>query len=377
MPDDIRLAVGQIIEAIGLLPNWIVSLAMAAAGILAALLAYALIVRTMRKTLGARHPYLRSILARSKGAFLMALVVAALAIVLPMAPIDSAAASRLSALLHVVFVALTGWIAITAAHIGAQLYLHRFQLDVEDNLLARKHVTQVGILTRLADILIIMTTLATALMSFEPVRQIGVSLFASAGVAGLAVGLAARPLVSNFIAGIQIAITQPIRLHDVVVLEGEYGVVEEITTTYVVVKLWDWRRMVLPLSYFIEKPFQNWTRETSALIGAVFLYLDYTVPVDKLRAKLMEIVHASPLWDGRVVALQVSDAKERTVELRALVSARNAPAAWDLRCEVRERLIAYLQAEYPEALPRTRAEVVDRSMERRAGSPAHALAPED
>jgi small-conductance mechanosensitive channel len=166
-------------------------------------------------------------------------------------------------------------------------------------------------------------------------------------------------------------------LHDVVVLEGEYGVVEEITTTYVVVKLWDWRRMVLPLSYFIEKPFQNWTRETSALIGAVFLYLDYTLPVDKLRAKLMEIVHASPLWDGRVVALQVSDAKERTVELRALVSARNAPAAWDLRCEVRERLIAYLQAEYPEALPRTRAEVVDRSMERRAGSPAHALVPED
>jgi small-conductance mechanosensitive channel len=182
--------------------------------------------------------------------------------------------------------------------------------------------------------------------------------------------------VSNFIAGVQIAITQPIRLHDGVFLEGEYGVVEEITTTYVIVKLWDWRRMDLPLSYFIEKPFQNWTRETSALIGAVFLYLDYTAPVEKLRAKLMEIAHASPLWDGGVVVLQVSDAKERTLELRALISARSVMAAWDLRCEVRERLIAYMQAEYPEALPRTRAEVVDGSMARRAKSPAHAFVPE-
>jgi small-conductance mechanosensitive channel len=373
---DIRVAYLQIIGAISLLPNWIASLAYAAAAILAALLAYALIVRIVRRTLGARHPYLRSLLARTKGTFLIALMMAAVAVVLPMAPIDPVAASRVSGLLHVAFVALTGWMAITAVHIGARLYLQRFQLDIENNLLARKHVTQVGILTRLADILIVMITLATALMSFEPVRQIGVSLFASAGVAGLAVGLAARPLVSNFIAGVQIAITQPIRLHDGVFLEGEYGVVEEITTTYVIVKLWDWRRIVLPLSYFIEKPFQNWTRETSALIGPVFLYLDYTAPVEKLRAKLMEIAHASPLRDGDVVVLQVSDAEERTLELRALISARSAMAAWDLRCEVRERLIAYLQAEYPEALPRTRAEVVDGSMARRAKSPAHALAPE-
>jgi small-conductance mechanosensitive channel len=283
----------QIIGAISLLPNWIVSLAYAAAAILAALLAYALIVRIVRRTLGARHPYLRSLLARTKGTFLIALMMAALAIVLPMAPIDPVAASRVRGLLHVAFVALTGWMAITAVDIGARLHLQRFQLDIENNLLARKHVTQVGILTRLADILadilIVMITLAIALMSFEPVRQIGVSLFASAGVAGLAVGLAVRPLVSNFIAGVLIAITQLIRLHDGVFLEGEYGVVEEITTTYVIVKLWDWRRMVLPLSYFIEKPFQNWTRETSALIGAVFLYLDYTAPVEKLRAKLMEI----------------------------------------------------------------------------------------
>jgi small-conductance mechanosensitive channel len=164
--------------------------------------------------------------------------------------------------------------------------------------------------------------------------------------------------LSNLIAGIQIAVTQPIRLDDVVIVEGEYGTVEEITTTFVVIKLWDWRRMVLPLSYFIEKPFQNWTRETSALIGSVFLYVDYTVPVTQLREKLEAIVRETPLWDGRVVVLQVSDTRERTVEIRALVSASSAPAAWDLRCEVREKLIAYLQQEYPEALPRSRQQVV-------------------
>jgi small-conductance mechanosensitive channel len=261
----------------------------------------------------------------------------------------------------VAFIALLGWTAIIAVQIGSQIYLRRFRLDAEDNLLARKHVTQIGILKRAADTLIVIMTIAAAMMSFEQVRQYGVSLFASAGVAGLAIGLAARPLLSNLIAGVQIAVAQPIRLDDVVFLEGEYGTIEEITTTYVVIKLWDWRRMVVPLSYFIEKPFQNWTRETSALIGSVFLYVDYTVPVEKLREKLMEVARASPLWDGRVVILQVSDVtKDNTVELRALLSARSAPAAWDLRCEVREKLIGYLQEEYPHALPRTRQEVVGR-----------------
>ncbi len=277
------------------------------------------------------------------------------------APIGDRASTVFGSILNVAFIALLGWAAITAVQIGSQVYLRRFKLDAEDNLLARKHVTQIGILKRAANILIVVMTIATAMMSFEQVRQYGVSLFASAGVAGLAIGLAARPLLSNLIAGVQIAMAQPIRLDDVVFLEGEYGTIEEITTTYVVIKLWDWRRMVVPLSYFIEKPFQNWTRETSALIGSVFLYVDYTVPVEKLREKLMEIARASPLWDGRVVVLQVSDAtKDHTVELRALLSARSAPAAWDLRCEVREKLIAYLQEHYPGTLPRTRQEIVAR-----------------
>jgi small-conductance mechanosensitive channel len=196
-------------------------------------------------------------------------------------------------------------------------------------------------------------------MTFPSVQAYGLSLFASAGAASVVVGLAARPLLTNLIAGLQIAVTQPIRLEDAVLLEGEWGWIEEITTTYVVVRLWDWRRMILPLSYFLEKPFQNWTRETGSLIGSVFVYVDYTVPVEAVRQKLTEIAQASPLWDGKVVSLQVSDAKERTLELRALISARNAPQTWDLRCEVREKLVAFLQREFPETLPTARVQVTD------------------
>ena len=255
------------------------------------------------------------------------------------------------------FVLLVGWTSIRALEIFASLYLSRFKTDTDDNLLARKHLTQVRILKRACDILIGLVTIAIALMTFDAVRQYGISLFASAGAASLVLGLAARPLLTNLIAGVQIAITQPIRLEDAVIVEGEWGWIEEITSTYVVVRLWDWRRMVLPISYFLEKPFQNWTRESAALIGSVYLYVDYSVPVQAVRDKLAQIAAASTLCDGRVVNLQVSDAKEHVIELRALVSARNAPQAWDLRCEVREKLIAFLQADYPSALPHMRVQL--------------------
>ena len=362
MLDVIKYSYADVLETLWLLPNWLITSVLVIGGVFVALAANALIVHAFRNTFGIRHPRIRSLLTNSKGPLRLALIVVALSFAVRVAPIGDRTSIIFANILNVAFIALLGWTAMAAVEIGSQVYLRQFKLDAEDNLLARKHVTQVGILKRAADILIVVMTVATAMMSFEQVRQYGVSLFASAGVAGLAIGLAARPLLSNLIAGVQIAMAQPIRLDDVVFLEGEYGTIEEITTTYVVIKLWDWRRMVVPLSYFIEKPFQNWTRETSALIGSVFLYVDYTVPVEKLREKLMEIARASPLWDGRVVVLQVSDAtKDNTVELRALLSARSAPAAWDLRCEVREKLIAYLQEEYPEALPRTRQEIIPRA----------------
>lgn len=199
-----------------------------------------------------------------------------------------------------------------------------------------------------------MLTLSAALMTFPAVRQYGLSLFASAGVAGIVAGLAARPVLSNLMAGVQIAMTQPIRLYDAVIVENEYGTIEEITSTYVVVKLWDLRRMIVPLTYFIEKPFQNWTRENSSLIGNVIIYLDYRAPVDIIREKFNAILKESKRWDGQVASLQVTDFKEGTMELRMLMSARSSGQSSDLRCEVREKIIDFLQREHPEALPHAR-----------------------
>ena len=247
------------------------------------------------------------------------------------------------------FVTLVGGACATAIHIATVIYLRRFKLDAEDTLLARKHFTQMRILERAALILVALVTIGIALMTFEPVRQYGVSLLASAGAAGLILGLAMQPVLSNPVAGLQIAITQPIRIEDAVIVENAWGWVEEITATDVVVRLWDWRRMVLPLTYVIQKPFQNWTRDGASLIGSVFVSVGHMPPIGPMRAELGRIAEASRLWDG----------KEGVIEIRMLVSARNAPQTWDLRCEVREKMIAFLQKEHPSALPRRRAEWVN------------------
>jgi small-conductance mechanosensitive channel len=216
---------------------------------------------------------------------------------------------------------------------------------------------------------------AAAFMTFETVRQYGVSLFASAGVVGIVVGLAARPVLSNFIAGIQIAMTQPIRLEDAVIVESEFGWVEDIAAAYVVIRLWDRRRMVVPLSYFIEKPFQNWSRQATNLIGSVIFYVDYTAPVARIRDKLNEIVAQSPLWDQQVASLQVNEIRETTMQLRALVSAKNPDMLSNLQAELREKLVDFLQKEHPEALPRGRAlELTPRALDRVQPSSAQASA---
>ena len=204
---------------------------------------------------------------------------------------------------------------------------------------------------------IVILTIAVTLMMFEPLRGIGVSMLASAGIAGLIIGLSAQKVLGNLLAGIQIAITQPIRLDDVVIVENEWGWIEEITLTYVLVKIWDLRRLVVPISYFIEKPFQNWTRTSADILGTVFIYADYTIPIGKLREELTRILQSTDLWDGKVNGLQVTDAKENTLELRALMSAIDSPKAWDLRCLVRERLITFVQEHYPQCLPKYRAEL--------------------
>jgi small-conductance mechanosensitive channel len=203
-------------------------------------------------------------------------------------------------------------------------------------------------------------------MTFPSVRQYGVSLFASAGVAGLIVGLALRPLLTNLLAGVQLAITQPIRIEGAVVVEGEMGWIEEISATYVVIRIWDLRRLIVPLSYFIEKPFQNWTREGAALLGSVMLYLDYRAPIDAIRAEAKKICEASPNWNRKVLGVQVTDAKEYTIEVRVLVSADDGGKAFDLRCELREKLIAFLEREHADALPRRRQETIAAAAEPKA-----------
>ena len=336
--------------------NWAVSAALLVGAAVAAWLLYAAIVVVIRRALGERRPFLRSVLGAIKGPMRLALLLVALAAALPTAPLGPDTIGLLARLLGLATICLLGWIASTVLHIAADLYLLRFRLDVADNLLARKHFTQVRVLVRVLDVVIFLLTAGFALMTFDAVRQFGVTLFASAGVAGIVAGLAARPVLTNFLAGVQLAVAQPIRIDDAVIVENESGNVEEITFSYVVVRLWDLRRMIVPLSYFIEKPFQNWTRIGGELIGSVFLYVDHTAPVDAIRKKLTEIAEQSKLWNGKVVSLQVSDCKETTIELRALVSANNASAVWDLRCDVREKLIDFLQREHPYALPRRRYE---------------------
>jgi small-conductance mechanosensitive channel len=257
----------------------------------------------------------------------------------------------------VCLIASFAWGVIAFAGVIRDVVSEKYRMDVPDNLAAREMATRTNMLYRIIVILVAGFAAAAMLMSFQSLRQLGTTVLASAGVAGIVIGMAARPALSNLIAGVQLAFTQPIRIDDVVIVEGEWGWIEEIRTTYVVVRIWDLRRMVLPLSYFIEKPFQNWTRVTADLLGTVFLYVDYTVPVDELRQELKRILDATDMWDGKVWGLQVTDTTEHTVQVRALMSASNSGTAWNLRCYVREKLITFLQLHYPQSLPKTRAEM--------------------
>lgn len=252
-------------------------------------------------------------------------------------------------------IAVVAFILFQVVDEAAGFVLKRHRLDVADNLQARAIHTQVIVLKRVALTVIGVFTLASMLMVFESVRQFGASILASAGVAGVVVGLAAQRSIATLLAGFQIALTQPIRVDDVVIVENEWGRVEDITLTYVVVRIWDQRSLIVPMTHFIERPFQNWTRSSSDILCAVVLYLDYSVPVASLRPELTRILQQSRYWDGRVNVLQVTDTKEHTVEVRALASAADASLGWDLRCEVREQLIAFVQRDYPDSLPRIRA----------------------
>jgi len=252
------------------------------------------------------------------------------------------------------------WLIVTIIGIVEQEVRRRHDVTIADNLEARRIHTQVAVMSRTLMTFVIVLGMAAALMTIPRVREIGASLLVSAGFAGLVIGLAARPVLENLIAGVQIAFTQPIRLDDVVIIDGEWGRIEEITTTYVVVRIWDQRRLIVPFSKFMSESFQNWTRTSADLLGTVFMHADYRVDVGVMRAALRRIVEGTSEWDERVCELQVTDAGEHTVQLRALVSARDSGRAWDLRVHVRERLLEFMQREHPAWLPRTRIDLEHR-----------------
>ena len=266
----------------------------------------------------------------------------------------------------VLLIAAVTWVAIAAVRgvTDAVVVLH--PQDIADNLHARRVLTQTRVLSRIAIGVLIFAGLAFILMTFPRARQFGTSLLASAGLSALVIGIAARSVFSNLLAGLQIALSQPIRIDDVLIVQGEWGRVEEITGTYVVLKIWDERRLVIPLQWFIENPFQNWTRSTSQIIGSVMLWVDYTTELEPLRAEATRLAKASKDYDGRVCLLQVVDTSDRSMQLRVIVSSPSAGQSWDLRCLIREGLIAFLQREQPHALPRVRAELQRATPERDA-----------
>lgn len=262
-------------------------------------------------------------------------------------------------LFGVAFILTVGFGLIRAFRIATDSYLQRMsRRDNVDDITVRSHQTQIRVLRRLIEITVGVITVGAALMTFDTVEKYGVSLFASAGAASLVVGLSARPALTNLLAGIQIAITQPIRMEDMLIINGDWAYVEEINATYVVLRTWDKRRYIVPISYFLENPFQNWTHSSPALIGSVFLWLDYQTPMDRLRAILDEEIKHCPDWDGETLGCQVADSNAQVISIRIIAGAAGANPMWNVCCDIRERLLTRLRAEYPECLPRGRTALV-------------------
>tara|TARA_Y100000815_G_scaffold260012_1_gene270967 strand:- start:550 stop:1713 length:1164 start_codon:yes stop_codon:yes gene_type:complete len=349
-----------ILDLVGADPNarWIEDVVVGTLAVLFALLFHQIVLIVVRR-IGKRTPYLTAadLVRRLKRPSRWLLVAFALAWVRPALSLNARAAAIWDQIAGLVVPALVGWLAVALIRVANGFVQRRADISVEDNLHARRRRTRADILFRIASVVVILITFCAMLMSIPSVRSIGVTLAASAGLAALAVGAAAQPALKNLIAGIQMALTEPIRIDDVVIIEGEWGKIEEIRMTYVVVKIWDERRLVVPVSKFLEDSFQNWTRQTSELLGSVFWYLDANADIDRFRAKHKEVVEANPRWDGRFNNIQVTDTKPNgSVEVRGLMTAKDAPTAFDLRCDVREAMLKFVREEMPEAVLRYRSE---------------------
>jgi small-conductance mechanosensitive channel len=333
-------------------------LALTGAGVLALTVHQALYFLRGRKSVRTRAPFWSLLAKHLKGPTGAILPLLAIGFALQMVPISEGWRIALQHIVEVAVIAAIGWGFTGLARFITTLLDPRHEADELEDIAVRRVHTQVQVIERIVVVLIGVMTLGAMLMTFPNVRHLGTSMLASAGLVGLVAGIAARSTFSSLIAGLQVAVTQPIRLGDSVVVEGEWGWIEEINTTFVVVRIWDLRRLILPLTYFIEKPFQNWTHSSAALLGTVMLYADYTLPVEEIRQELRRILETTELWDRKTWALQVTDLTEQTIQVRALMSASNASRAFDLRCYVREQLVKYLQEQHPQCLPRRRGELL-------------------
>lgn len=341
------------------LPSWIWNLIVVAFSVLIGLLIKFLLIPWVKKEAIAQDSYslFRSFVKRFNRVLSIFISLVVFNSLMPFMTLSPKALIIVGKITEVLFISCFAMILIRVINVLEDYLYHRFDINKANNLRERKIQTQIVFLRKLIITIIVIFAIAIILLSFDNMRKIGAGLLTGVGVGGIIIGFAAQKSFGNLLAGFQIAFTQPIRIDDVLIVEGEWGKVEEINLTYVVVNIWDKRRLVLPIQYFIEKPFQNWTRTTSAILGTVFIYTDFTVPVQKLREKLSELLKNHPLWDGEVDVLQVTDLKERTMEIRCLMSCRNAGEAFDLRCYVRENMINYIQTHFGNSLAKTRIEL--------------------
>jgi small-conductance mechanosensitive channel len=344
------------------LPPWVYSAAVLAAAVIAGLLLYTIFFRLMSRLARRTSGVLEDSLVRhcAKPAR-VTVPLLALYISLQFVAISGELDETTGKIIAVLLIVAIAWLFISLTSVLEDIVLSKYNIRDKDNLRARKIYTQFRIVKKILIVTIVLVCVSAILMGFERFRRLGTGILASAGLAGIIAGLAARPALSNLIAGVQIALTEPITLEDVVIVENEWGWIEEITLTYVVVRIWDLRRLIVPIGYFLEKPFQNWTRKTADLIGSVYLYVDYTVPVEEVREELQRILKNSTWWKGTVSALQVVDTTEKTMQLRAIMDAANSSDSWNLRCEVREKLVDFVRRNYPGALPVMRAELLPKS----------------
>lgn len=342
------------------LQHWhdlLIAVAFLVGAVIVALIVHAIVFWVLRRIARRKAALLGQSLTRhAQGPTRWIFPLIAVLVILPGLPLTPKVMDALQHITGLGLIAAAAWLVILCIEIFSDIITGRYRIDVKDNLTARRIQTQFKMLHRIIVVLVIIVTLAIMLMTFPAIRHIGESVLASAGLASLIVGLAAKGTLSNLVAGVQIAFTQPFRIEDAVVIEGEWGWIEEIGTMYVVVRIWDLRRLVLPLSYFLDHPFQNWTYSSADLLAHCYIYTDYSVPVQALRDELGRILKTTPLWAGKVCVLQVSQLQQFTVQIRALMDARSSGDAWDLRCVVREQMIDFLTKNYPGSLPRYRGE---------------------